>query len=71
MNLLDPEVFEYFVKPGEVSESGPSSAASMRHGATSYSRGIVSGYFDDHAAFCDAVQPSTRSSTRASISRSR
>jgi hypothetical protein len=43
--LFDKPIFEIFVKPGEVAEV-----------RIPKPRGTVSGYFDDHAAFCKAVR---------------
>jgi len=55
--FYDQFVWDVFVKPGEVVEVrilkayGKSSAWGQ-----DYAKGVVSGYFDNHAAFCDAVK---------------
>jgi hypothetical protein len=57
LTLFDKNIFELFVKPGEVIEVrilkayGKSTAWN-----NSFAKGIVSGYFDDHVVFCDAVK---------------
>ena len=55
--LFDKEIFELFVKSGEVVEVrilkvyGKSAAW-----ANDFAKGTVSGYFDDHNLFCEAVK---------------
>lgn len=49
--LFDPEVFRLFVHPGEIVEVRIMGA---RKGQ------VISGYFDDHAKFCQAVQAADR-----------
>ncbi len=55
--LFNKEIFELFVKPGEVVEVrilkvyGKSLAW-----ANDFAKGTVSGYFDDHLPFCEAVK---------------
>jgi hypothetical protein len=57
LTVFDNSVWRVFVKPGEVTEvrilklSGKSAAW-----GNDYARGTVSGYFDDHLAFCKAVR---------------
>lgn len=57
LTLFDRDIFEAFVRPGEVVEVrvlhvfGKSSAW-----GNEFAKGTVSGYFDDHNAFCKAVQ---------------
>ena len=55
--LLDKDVFKCFKKPGEVVEVRVLNVygASPAWGGE-YARGTVSGYFDDHGAFCEAVR---------------
>jgi hypothetical protein len=56
LTLFVPEVFNIFCRPNEVIEVrilkvfGKSSAW-----GSDYAKGIVSGYFDDHKSFCEAV----------------
>lgn len=47
LTLYDPEVWNTFIKPGEVVEA---------RFIKVQGRATWSGYFDDHAAFCQAVQ---------------
>ena len=57
LSLFDRQVFEAFVRPGEVTEVrilGVHGKASAWNGE--WARGTVCGYFDDHEAFCKAVQ---------------
>ena len=55
--LFEKEVFETFVKPGEVVEVRVLGARNKSPAwGNDYARGTVSGYFDDHEAFCKAVQ---------------
>jgi hypothetical protein len=54
--LSEKDVFEYFVKPGEVTEIRAFIGGKHSAWGNEFSRGIVSGYFDDHAAFCAAVK---------------
>ncbi|MBC8177227.1 MAG: hypothetical protein ISR61_03570 [Desulfobacteraceae bacterium] len=55
--LLEKEVFEVFVKPGEVVEVRTLGARGKSPAwGNQWARGTVSGYFDDHEAFCKAVQ---------------
>ena len=55
--LFDKKIFELFVEPGEVVEVrilkvyGKLSAWN-----NDFAKGTISGYFDDHAAFCEAVK---------------
>jgi len=57
LTLFDKKVFELFVEPGGVVEVrilkvyGKSSAWN-----NDFAKGTISGYFDDHAVFCDAVK---------------
>jgi hypothetical protein len=54
--LIEKDVFEYFVKPGEVTEIRAFISGKHSAWGNEFSRGIVSGYFDDHPAFCAAVK---------------
>ena len=54
--LLDKEVFRIFVQRGEVVEIRILKAYNSSKAWEGYAKGVVSGYFDDHAAFCDAVR---------------
>lgn len=55
--LYEPEAWGWFINPGEIVEvriikaNGKSPAW-----GNEYAKGTVSGYFDDHEAFCRAVQ---------------
>jgi len=54
--LFDPAVFSVFVHPGEVVECRiPKVYGKSPAWGSEYAKGTVSGYFDDHAAFCKAV----------------
>lgn len=55
--MFDQEVFESFVHPGEITEVRIINAFGQSHAwAGEWAKGVVSGYFDDHDAFCAAVQ---------------
>jgi len=54
--LLEKGVFEYFVKPGEVTEVRAFVGGKNPAWGNQFSKGIVSGYFDDHGAFREAIQ---------------
>lgn len=55
--LFDRGVFEIFVKPGEVVEVRiPKVYGKSVAWGNGFAKGVVSGYFDDHQAFCDAVK---------------
>jgi len=54
--LVEKEPFELFVKPGEVVEVRILQAYGKSSAWEGYAKGTVSGYFDDHQAFCKAVQ---------------
>lgn len=55
--LFDKETFHHFVKPGEVVEVRiPKARGKSPAWGNEWSRGTVSGYFDDHEAFVKAVQ---------------
>ncbi|MCK4789130.1 MAG: hypothetical protein KAV87_35640, partial [Desulfobacteraceae bacterium] len=57
LTLFDKEIFEQFVKPGEVVEVRiPKVYGKSVAWANDFAKGTVSGYFDDHAFFCDAVK---------------
>ncbi len=59
--LFDRHVFETFAKPGEVIEVRILKALGKSEAwGGEYARGTVSGYFDDHEAFCRAVQLADR-----------
>jgi len=61
--LFDPEVFSIFVKPGEVVEVRILKALGKSEAwGNEYARGTVSGYFDDHEAFCRAVKETDKAS---------
>ncbi len=51
--FFEKEIFETFVHPGEVTEVRVPSFKGRINGENV--RGTVTGYFDDHNAFCDAV----------------
>ena len=54
--LFDKAVFELFCKPGEVIEVRiPKVYGKSSAWGDEYAKGTVSGYFDDHAAFCKSV----------------
>ncbi len=54
LTLFDKHVFETFIHPGEVAEIRVPHAEGTLDGK--YIRGTVSGYFDDHEAFCEALR---------------
>jgi len=54
--LLEKEIFELFVKSGEVVEVRIPQAHGKSNAWEGWSKGTISGYFDDHQAFCKAVQ---------------
>jgi hypothetical protein len=54
LTLFDSEVFTLIVQPGEVSEIRVPHFKGRIDGETV--RGTLSGYFDDHVAFCKAVR---------------
>jgi len=55
--LYDKEIFEMFVKPGEVVEVRILGARGKSPAwGNEWARGTISGYFDDHEAFVKAVQ---------------
>ena len=56
-SLLQSDVFELFLTPGEVVEARALglAGASLLWGSA-FAKGVVSGYFDDHISFCDAVK---------------
>jgi hypothetical protein len=54
--LLDKDVFEYFVKPGEVTEIRILGVFGNSPAWSGFSKGTVAGWFDDHDAFCAAVE---------------
>jgi len=57
ITLFDREVFNLFVRPAEVTEVRVIGARGKSAAwGGEYARGVVSGYFDDHNAFCDAVK---------------
>jgi hypothetical protein len=57
LTLFDPSVFQIFVKTGEIVEVRiPKARGKSPAWGGEWARGTVSGYFDDHAAFCDAVK---------------
>lgn len=63
LTLLCREVFEIFVKPGEVVEVRILGLYGHFNNAwEGYSKGTVSGYFDDHSAFCEAVRRTDKQS---------
>ena len=56
-NLFDLQVFRQFVRPGEVTEVRiPKVFGKSPAWGDEFARGTVSGYFDDHKAFCKAVK---------------
>ncbi len=55
-SLLQKEVFEDFVKPGEVTEVRAFIAGKHQAWGNEFSRGIVAGYFDDFDLFSAAVK---------------
>jgi len=54
--LFEKEIFELFVKPGEVVEVRIPQAYGKSNAWEGWAKGTASGYFDDHQAFCKAVQ---------------
>lgn len=57
LTLFEQDVFRAFVKPGEVVEVRiPKARGKSPAWGDQWARGTVSGYFDDHDAFCKAVQ---------------
>lgn len=55
--LFDKEIFEQFVKPGEVVEVRiPKAYGKSIAWGNEFAKGTVSGYFDDHNIFCEAVK---------------
>jgi hypothetical protein len=54
--LFEKKVFEYFVKAGEVTEIRAFISGKNPAWGNEFSKGIVSGYFDDHSAFCVAAK---------------
>jgi hypothetical protein len=54
--LLERDVFGHFVKPGEVTEVRAFISGKHLAWGNEYSKGIVSGYFDCHASFCDSIR---------------
>ncbi len=58
--LFDRDVFELFVKPGEVVEVRILGAYGTSPAWDGFAKGIVSGYFDDHKAFSEASQRADR-----------
>ena len=52
--LFDKHVFETFINPGEVIEVRIPHAEGTLDGK--YIRGTISGYYDDHEKFCEAVK---------------
>jgi hypothetical protein len=56
-SLLEPDVFELFLKPGEVVEvRALGLVGTSPLWGRAFTRGVVAGYFDDHNAFCNAVK---------------
>lgn len=59
--LFDKETFHHFIKPGEVVEVRiPKARGKSSAWGNQWSRGTVSGYFDDHEPFVKAVQLADR-----------
>ena len=54
--LLEKEIWSLFIKSGEVVEVRILKAFGNSPAWEGYSKGTISGYFDDHEAFCKAVQ---------------
>ena len=54
--LFEKEIFELFVKSGEVVEVRILRVYGNSSAWDGWAKGTVSGYFDDHQAFCKAVQ---------------
>ena len=56
-SMYDPKVFRIFLKPGEVVEARiPKVFGKLPAWGNEYAKGTVSGYFDNHEAFCRAIQ---------------
>jgi len=56
LTLFDKETFQLFCEPGEVVEVRiPKVYGKSPAWGDEYAKGTVSGYFDDHAAFCKSV----------------
>ena len=61
LTMFQRQVFERFVRPGEVVEVRiPKANGKSNAWGGEWARGVVSGYFDDHAAFVQAVQAADR-----------
>jgi len=57
LTFYDKEVWNTFVKPGEVLEVRmPKVYGKSPAWGNDFAKGVVSGYFDDHEAFCKAVK---------------
>jgi hypothetical protein len=54
--LLEKRIWNLFVKPGEVEEVRILKTYGKRQAWEGFAKGVVSGYFDDHKVFCDAVK---------------
>ena len=55
--LFDKEIFNLFTQPGEVVEIRiPKAYGKSVAWGNDFAKGTVSGYFDDHTAFCEAVK---------------
>ncbi len=61
LTLYDQIVWETFVRPGEVVEVRiPKATGKSGAWGGEFAKGTVSGYFDDHKAFCDCVKLADR-----------
>lgn len=65
LTLFNPDVFKQFVLPGEVVEVRiPKSYGKSQAWGGEFAKGTVSGYFDDHEAFCQAVKKADKEKHR-------
>jgi hypothetical protein len=65
--LFDPDIWKFFFKPGEVVEVRmPKVNGKSPAWGGAFVRGTVSGFFDDHGAFCKAIKLADQS-THAGI----
>jgi hypothetical protein len=56
LTLLDPQVYAAFKNPGEVNELRVLGAFGNSQAWSGFAKGTVAGWFDDHDAFCTAVE---------------
>ena len=56
LTMFDEVVWKQFVQPGEVTEVRIPKVSGNSSAWDGYAKGTVTGYFDDHSAFCRAVK---------------